>query len=113
MASNHVVMQFLDVRQIGRKGLYDNKLSFLYKFKATKISPKWHSIYILISWGIVKCVFGKLSKRKIVSNARTFAFETIRYYFTMEVIGFLAPFIPIRNALALPNFRNISKRIGI
>ena len=29
MASNHVVMQFLDVRQIGRKGLYDNKLSFL------------------------------------------------------------------------------------
>ncbi len=45
MASNHVVMLFLDVRQIGRKGLYDNKLSFLYKFMETKISPKWHSIY--------------------------------------------------------------------
>ena len=29
MARNHVVMQFLDVRQIGRKGLYDNKQSFL------------------------------------------------------------------------------------
>ena len=29
MASNHVVMLFLDVRQIGRKGLYDNKLSFI------------------------------------------------------------------------------------
>ena len=28
MTSNHVVMQFLDVRQIGRKGLYGNKLSF-------------------------------------------------------------------------------------
>ena len=45
MASNHVVMLFFDVRQIGRKGLYDNKLSFLYKFMETKISPKWHSIY--------------------------------------------------------------------
>ncbi len=31
MASNHVVMLFLDARKIGRKGLYDNKLSFLYK----------------------------------------------------------------------------------
>ena len=45
MASNHVIRLFLDGRQIGRKGLYDNKLSFLYKFVETKISPKWHSIY--------------------------------------------------------------------
>lgn len=29
------------------------------------------------------------------------------------VIGFLTPFIPTRNALAAPNLRNISKRIGI
>lgn len=34
-------------------------------------------------------------------------------YFTIEETGFLTPFIPTRNALAAPNLRNISKRIGI
>ncbi len=34
-------------------------------------------------------------------------------YFTIEKTGFLTPFIPTRNALAAPNLRNISKRIGI
>lgn len=34
-------------------------------------------------------------------------------HFTIEETGFLTPFIPTRNALAAPNLRNISKRIGI
>ena len=40
MASNHIVMQFFDVRQIGRKGLYDNKLAFFILVHGNENIPK-------------------------------------------------------------------------
>ena len=57
---------------------------------------------------MVKCEGVRVKKEKNISY-----YFHIPYHFTSEVTGFLMPRMLVRNALALPNLRNMSRRMGM
>jgi len=55
-------------------------------------------------------------KSKVLAFTSLISFTpltSISLYLAMESIGFLMPFMFTRNALAEPNLRNMSRRIGM